>query len=167
MNLEEAMTADQARKWIILASLVITGAQIIFLIICPAIGFPLEYPKNLDLLQIVTPVFLGYLGSAVHFIFANPAPPVTVNGDYLATLVKGPIVIYACAILAAFGAFGYSNRSGVSLGGAMTVENLATSISISLGILAVTTGVIVSYLFTGNRPAAADLEKNQDEKQPI
>jgi hypothetical protein len=33
-------------------------------------GFPLTYPKNLELLQIVSPVFLGYLGAATHFIFS-------------------------------------------------------------------------------------------------
>ncbi|MBR1233141.1 hypothetical protein [Bradyrhizobium sp. AUGA SZCCT0182] len=146
------MTADQARRWIILASLMITGIQIVFLFICPAIGFPLEYSKCLDLLQIITPVFLGYLGSAVHFVFMNPAPTVTVDNKYFGPLVKGPIIIYACAMLAAFATFGYSNRSGAPIGNAMTVANLSTSVSVSLGILAATTGVIVSYLFTGNRP---------------
>lgn len=161
------MTADHARKWIILASLTITGVQIIFLFVCPAIGFPLEYSTSLHLLQIVTPVFLGYLGSAVHFIFMNSAPPVTVRNEYLGPLVKGPIVIYSCAMLAAFGTFGYSNRSGVSVGNGMTVDDLATSISVSLGILAVTTGVIVSYLFTGNRPTALDQEKIRNENPDI
>jgi hypothetical protein len=34
----------------------------------------------------------------------------------------------------------------------MTVENLSTSVSVALGVLAATTGVIVSYLFTSSRP---------------
>ena len=161
------MTADLARRWLIFASLLITGLQITFLLVCPAFGFPLEYKKCLDLLQIVTPVFLGYLGSAVHFIFMNPAPPaVSVNTEFLGPLVKGPIAIYAVAMLAAFSAFGYSNRNGAPIGDAMTVDNLATSISISLGVLAVTTGVIVSYLFTGNRAQPKDKGSASTEPQP-
>jgi hypothetical protein len=70
------MTVDRARKWIILSSLIITGGQIIFLLIAGSFGFPLEYPKNLNLLQIITPVFLCYLGSAAHFVFMNPSPVV-------------------------------------------------------------------------------------------
>lgn len=146
------MTADEARKWLILSSLIITGVQVVFLFAAPAFGFPLTYPKNLDLLQIVTPVFLGYLGSSAHFIFMAPPPTVIVNNQFLGFLVKGPIIIYACAMVAAFASFGYTNRQGAPIGGGMSVDNLATTMSISLGILAVTTGVIFSYLFTGKPP---------------
>ena len=145
------MTIVQARKWLILSSLIITGSQVIFLFVAPALEFPLSYPKNLDLLQIVTPVFLGYLGSAAHFIFMTPPPKVPANNEYLGLLVKGPIIIYACAMVAAFGSFAYSNRMGAPIGSGMSVDNLATAISISLGILAVTTGVIISYLFAANQ----------------
>jgi hypothetical protein len=148
------MTADRARKWLILSSLIITGAQLIFLLIAPVMGFPLNYPKNLDLLQIVTPVFLGYLGSAAHFIFMTPPPAVFANNQLLGILVKGPIIIYACAMIAAFGAFAYSNRAGATIGNGMSVDNLATAISISLGILAATTGVIISYLFVTHQETA-------------
>ena len=141
------MSIDEARKWLILSSLIITGVQIIFLFSAPAFNFPLNYPKNLDLLQIISPVFLGYLGSASHFIFQNPAPPVPVQNQFLGLLVKGPIAIYAIAIIAAFASFGYSNRVGAPIGSGMSVDNLATALSAALGILAVTTGVITSYLF--------------------
>lgn len=159
------MTTDEARKWLILASLIITGVQVVFLFVAPVIGYPLEFPKNLDLLQIVSPVFMGYLGSAVHFIFMSPAPKVTVNNGYLGMLIKGPIIIYACAMTAAFAAFGYSNRQGAAVGNGMTTDNLATSMAIALGILAVTTGVIVSYLFTASRPSDVGADPVPDGKQ--
>jgi len=38
-------------------------------------------------------------------------------------------------------------------GSGMSVDNLATAISVSLALLAVTTGVIVSYLFAVDRAA--------------
>ena len=63
------MTTDQARRWMIVASISITGLQLIFFLIAPAVSFPLTYPKNLDILQMILPVFLGYLGAASHFIF--------------------------------------------------------------------------------------------------
>jgi hypothetical protein len=143
------MTARQARKWLILSSLIITGVQIVFLFIAPSFDFPLVYPRNLDLLQIVTPVFLGYLGSAAHFVTLPRAPEVPVHGEYLGLMVKGPIIIYAAAVVAAFTAFGYSNRVGVPIGNGMTVENLATALSISLGVLAATTGILIPHLFVG------------------
>jgi hypothetical protein len=141
------MTIDSARKWLILSSLIITGGQMVFLLTAPAFSFPLTYPKNLDLLQIVSPVFLGYLGSASHFIFQNNPPAVPVQNQFLGMLIKGPIVIYVFAVAGALASFGYSNRVGAPIGGGMSVDNLATALSLSLGVLAVTTGIISSYLF--------------------
>ena len=143
------MTIDLARKWLIVSSLSITGVQIVFLLIAPVLGYPLEYPKNLDLLQIVSPVFLGYLGSASHFIFQNPAPDVPVQNKFLGLLVRGPIAIYVLAVSGSFIAFGYANRASVEpgKGPAMSISNLATALSLCLGVLAVTIGIISSYLF--------------------
>jgi hypothetical protein len=143
------MTVDAARRWLIISSLMITGTQIVFLLVAPVIGYPLVYPKNLDLLQIISPVFLGYLGSAAHFIFQNPAPEVPVQNKFLGLLVRGPLIIYVLAVSGSLAAFGYANRASVEpgTGPTMSVSNLATALSVSLGVLAVTTGVINSYLF--------------------
>lgn len=146
----EHMTVDEARKWLITGSLLITGVQMVFLVVCPAFGYPLEWPKNLDLLQIISPVFLGYLGSASHFIFMAPAPVVTADNRYLGLLIKGPLTIYTVVVLAAIVAFGYSNRVGAPIGANMSVDNLTNTLSAALGVLAVTTGVISSYLFAVN-----------------
>jgi hypothetical protein len=141
------MTINSARKWLIASSLTITGGQMIFLLIAPAFSFPLTYPQNLDLLQIVLPVFLGYLGTASHFIFQSTAPPVRAQNQFLGLLVKGPIIIYVLAVTAAFGSFAYSNRVGAERGAGMSVDNLSTALSLTLGLLAVTTGIVSSYLF--------------------
>lgn len=141
------MTISSARKFLILYSLVILGFQMVFLIASPSIGFPMEYPKNLHLIEIVSPVFLGYLGSAAHFVFQNPAPEVPVQNEFLGLLVKGPLIIYALAVATALGAFAYSNRVGAEIGSGMSEDALGTALSLALGVLAVTTGVITSYLF--------------------
>jgi hypothetical protein len=147
------MTVDSARKWLIISSLIITGAQMAFLLIAPSLGFPLIYPKNINLLQIVTPVFLGYLGAATHFIFQNPVPVAPVQNQFLGILIKGPLILYILSVVSAFFAFGYTNRVGAPIGGGMGVDNLGTALSISLGVLAVTTSVISSYLFAAPRNA--------------
>jgi hypothetical protein len=141
------MTIDVARKWLIVASLVLTGSQMALLVIAPIIGYPLIYPKNIELLQIISPVFLGYLGSASHFIFQNPPEEVPVQNQFLGLLVKGPLLIYTSVIVAAFASFGYANRASAIPGNGMSVDNLATVLSLALGVLAVTTGIITSYLF--------------------
>ncbi|MFL9829094.1 hypothetical protein, partial [Rhodoplanes sp. SY1] len=94
------MTTDRARRILIIASLAITGLQIVFLVIAPVVDYPLTYPKNLDLLQIVTPVFLGYLGSAAHFVFKPAQADETTASPYLGLLTVGPLVIYAAAVAA-------------------------------------------------------------------
>lgn len=150
------MTLTGARKWIILSSLAITGAQIIFLLTAPAFGFPVEYPKNLNLIQIVSPVFLGYLGSASHFIFQNPAPNVPVQSEFLGMLVKGPIIIYVLIVTAAFVVFGYTNRAGAEIGTGMSIDALGTSLALALGVLAATTGILTSYLFVSPKATAGE-----------
>jgi len=141
------MTAEGARKWLIAASLAITGLQMVFFLIAPSFNFPLTYPGNLNILQIISPVFLGYLGSASHFIFRSQSTIVLVENQYLGLLVKGPLLIYFFVVTGAIVAFGYSNRYGAPMGSGMSVDNLSTALSLALGLLAVTTGVISSYLF--------------------
>ncbi|MDR3469925.1 MAG: hypothetical protein P4M07_28690 [Xanthobacteraceae bacterium] len=150
------MTTDSARKWLIFASLFLTGAQDIFLIVSPVLGFPLEYPKNLNLLQIVSPALLGYLGAAAHFAFMTPPPKVEVNSDLLGPLVKGPVFLYALVMIATFAAFGYSNRSGAAIGTGMSVDALNMAVSISLGILAAITSIAVAGLFASDVNRLAD-----------
>jgi hypothetical protein len=147
------MTVDKARHILIISSLVITGCQLIFLFIAPSFRYPLGYPDNLNLLEIISPVFLGYLGSATHFIFQPQQHDAPVQNRFLGTLVVGPLTIYSIAVVGAFTAFGLSNSAEATPGSGMSVSNLATALSVALGVLAVTTGVIVSYLFSSQSNA--------------
>jgi hypothetical protein len=150
------MTPNRAREVLIISSLSATAVQMIFLFIGPSVGFPLDYTKSIQLLQIVSPVFLGYLGSATHFVFMTPPPQVQANNQFLGPLVIGPIAIYAVAIVALFSAFWYSNRPGAPIPGGMSPDNLSTSLTIALGLLAATTSIIVSFLFVSNRPEPSE-----------
>lgn len=140
------MPIDVARSFLIISSLIITGAILIFMISAPEIGYPLEWPQNLRILQIVLPVFLGYLGSAAYFIFKEKAEPVRVRTRFLGLLVIGPMIIYALAMLASLVVFGFSNRAAQT-GAGMTVDELSDCLTASLSLLSVTTNFIITRLF--------------------
>ena len=142
------MTLDNARSWIIKASLAISGLHIAFLVIAPAAGYPLTYPEALRLIEIVIPVFFAYLGSATHFLFkpaANRAP--VESPTLLALMVRGPLLVFGGVSAIALVAFGISNRPPTARGNGMELDTLAAFISAGLGLLAVSTNVIVQYLF--------------------
>src|SRR5437867_342189 len=104
------MDVDAARVSLILWSLVITGVQLMFFLLAPVFGFPLPYPNNLDILQIISPVVLGYLGSATHFMFRTSSTNISVRTELLGILVRGPLIIYAAVVIGITSAFWYSNR---------------------------------------------------------
>jgi hypothetical protein len=157
--LEVTVKIDTARSWVIWGSLAITATQGAFLLIAPIVGFNLKYPKNLDLLQVVGPVFLGYLGAAAAFIFKDPPPEVPVNEKFLGPLIVGPIAVYVLFVGGALLAFGYSNRESAVVGTGMPVEDLSRALSIALGVLAATTSVISANLFVAPK-------RTQDQTLP-
>jgi hypothetical protein len=152
------MTVDHAREWIVRASLLITGATFLFFLAAPALRYPLLWDQSFKIFQIVLPVFLGYLGSAAHFVFKpeneKPSEGNTAERDatiakknIFALLIKGPIYLFAIIAAAAIAAFGYSNSRWAAEGSGISPDTLATVFSLALGLLAVTTNVGVSYLF--------------------
>ena len=154
------MSVESARKWVIVSSLIITGALFVFFLVAPTLGFPLEYSQAIRLLQIALPVFFGYLGSASRFIFKT-GPTAIVNeaeikNSLFGLLVKGPVIVFIVANAAAFFSFAYSNRAAAEPGTGMDVDTLATIITVALSLLAVTTNAAVSFLFdAGDKPATS------------
>lgn len=157
------MTAQQAREWLLLASLLATGALFLFLLTAHAFGYPLAFHKALPTLQAVTPVFLGYAGSAAHFVFRPKRPTVSVAAAQrrlLRLLVKGPVYLFAIGIASALGVFGWSNRPGLADGSGMTLEDLGIAITAALAFLTAVTSVVVAYLF-----ASAEHESSSGKKK--
>ena len=136
------MTIQTARIWLIKVTLAITGLNFAFFLVAPSLGYPMTFEQAIRLLEIVTPVFFGYLGSATYFLFGKSGSnqDVALQGskELFGLLVKGPVYVFGVATLAAMFAFGYSNRSTAPAGSGMTVDLLAGSISAALGLLAVT-----------------------------
>ncbi len=154
------MTVDAARKWIISTSLIATGLVFVFFLAAPPLGFPLEWDQTQRVIEILLPVFLGYLGTATHFLFHSSKtqgqPALEYQNSLLGLLIKGPIVVFATACVAILFSFGYSNRSNAPSGSGMSIDQLAWAFTAALGILAVTSSVAVSYLFSLGEKAKPD-----------
>jgi len=146
------MTIFAAQKFLIQSSLCLTGFLFLFYVVAPAFGYPLEYDQSIRLAQINTPVFLGYLGSATRFLFSGDSDRARIIKAELAPLlgmlVVGPILIFVLSTIACLVAFGWTNRQSAPPGFGLSVDNLSIFLTVILGLLAVTTGVVVSYLFS-------------------
>lgn len=144
------MTVFQARKWLIIASLGVATTSFAFFILAPVFGFPLRFSQAITILQIIFPVFLGYLGAATQFVFqrTSTAASAVKARPMMELLVKGPVIVFCIMVTVAIIAFGYSNRASAAMGEGMSVDFLAGVVTAALGLLAVTTNVIVAYLFS-------------------
>ena len=143
------MTLFQARKLLIVASLTASAASFCFFVLAPVLGYPLRYAQAQTVLQIVLPVFLGYLGAASQFVFkTKPGADDAVEAHPLMlVLIRGPIAIFALMMVVLVVAFGYSNRAAALPGDGMTAELLSAGVTTAIGLLAVTTHAVVAYLF--------------------
>ena len=149
------LTAE--RKWLIIASLGATALTFLFFILAPAFGYPLTYEDAFGVVQIIVPVFTGYLGTAAQFAFANPGnadPAMNANVKPLVRLmVRGPVFVFLFIIVAVVIAFGVTNGEDAAPGSGMSVGLLSTVTTAGLALLAVTTNAAVAYLFVAQGAA--------------
>jgi hypothetical protein len=153
------MDLDGARRWLVISSLTITAATLMFFLAAPAFGYPITWEQGTRVVEIVIPVFLGYLGSATLFLFQTRRQRPSRLADVSqigAILVRGPIIVFVLVCITTLFSFGYSNRLTANPGSGMSVDTLAWSITSTLGLLAVTTNVATSYLFALERRQQAD-----------
>ncbi len=152
--------AQAGRIAIVCYSLGITGCLMLFLLLAQPIGMRFDYlhEQNLRLIDVVLPTFLGYLGAASHFLFnanrGREVPPE--NVVLLRLLIHGPFVIFIIVVVALFVSYYISHRpltTDEPRVDQMSFESLSRYLSICLGLLAATVGVISSYLF-GVSPVA-------------
>jgi hypothetical protein len=159
------VTVQQARNWVVLASLVACGATFVFFLLAPVFGYPLLWRESLRILELIVPVFLGYLGAAAYYAFRHTGKHSEISvpntsrlkhseisvpntSRLMSLIIKGPVILFAIVSVAILIAFGVSNAQTAEQGLGMSVENLAVAFTAALGILTVTTNAAVSYLFS-------------------
>ena len=146
------------RQWLIVASLGSTLAVFLFFVLAPAAGYPLTYADALGVVQIIVPVFMGYLGTAAQYVFARTPPdepsPHKSAKPLLKLMVRGPVAVFLIIVVATILAFGITNGADAELGEGMSVSLLSAVVTASLALLAVTTNAAGAYLFAVQAPGA-------------
>lgn len=147
------MTIEKARIWLVLASLVICCVSLLFFLIAPVTPYPLEWAQSLRLLEIITPVFFGYLGLATRYVFSRVASEQdrTEVSGLLLVLLKGPIFIFAIVAAGLLISFGWANTSDAMQANRMSIDVLSAAFATLLSLLTVTTNVIAEHLFARTR----------------
>jgi hypothetical protein len=145
------MTSTEARNWLVTASLTLTAGSFVFFLVAPALAYPLTFAQALRIVEIIVPVFMGYLGSAALYLFQGRVA-VQLVGDpgLIRLMIRGPIIAFAVIRIGLLAAFGISNRGSAPMGAGMSVDVLAASTTAALGILTVTTNLAIARLFGGS-----------------
>ena len=144
------MTAESARRNLLLFALAITASQLLFFILAPVFGYKLKFDEALRMAEVVGPVFLGYIGAATRYLFQRQAVQTRVKSpELLAILVWGPSIIFTLITIAALVAFGVANRDS---GPGMKPETLSLILAGNVALLAVSTGVLIEHLFNEHPP---------------
>jgi hypothetical protein len=146
------MTVRGARKWLLLASLVFTGATWLFFLVAPVCGYPLTFSEAFDLIKAIIPVFVGYLGLAVGFATADSRSSETretrMTTELMALLVRGPVLLYAVMMISIVTIFGVSNRSGLIAPERMSYDFLKNAVTVCAAVLAGSTSLLAVRLYS-------------------
>ena len=147
------MTVGQARMWLVFAALAITGFALVFFLVAPVAGYPMLYSDAFRELQILLPVFIGYLSAATHFVISGSFKQPSIQAPPLfPILVRGPLVIFVVAFLSLLWAFGYANRPSAPAGQVgMGVDELSLGVSLILSLLSATTALLIGHLFASKQ----------------
>lgn len=154
------MTIEQARLWLVKASLILTASLICFFLAAPMLGYPLEFSQSLRLAEIVVPPFLAYIGSAAQFVVRRRVPHKDEELSALHDLiVRGPVLLVAFLIAGTMLAFAWSNSARAEGVGGLSLDALSLILCFLIGVLAATTNVVAAYLFPVAPPP-------QERKEP-
>lgn len=155
------MTALQARQFIVLFSLLTCTFFVAFMVLCP-LFMAIKGSESFQIVQIIMPVFAGYLGSAVIFLFQPNAGRSRIKDPVLLRyLVIGPFGIFWFLGAVVFVYFWASNLPGGVPG--MDIDQLSNYITLLISFMNATIGVLSAYLFGSETATAAP---NPQPNQP-
>ncbi|MER9546637.1 hypothetical protein NKI72_32200 [Mesorhizobium sp. M0437] len=147
-------TAQSARLWVVGYTLAITAGLMIFLALSQQIGMRFDFGRqeNFRLIDVILPTFLGYLGACAHFIF-NPNGGREIdprNSGLLRMMVHAPFWIFAAFVISLFYVHYQTHLPqppDAPRVDPLQFDTLSRFLSVALGVLAATIGIISSYLF--------------------
>jgi hypothetical protein len=152
------LSYSSARLWLVKASLIIIGANFVFLIAAPALGYPLTFDRALVVAEMIVPLFVGYLGAAAAYAFSagERTSPKIKDANLVKLMVQGPVFLAAVLSVVLYAVFGWTNwpRPGLITGYGMPYEVLTACIALILSIYTATTGAAFGYLFATEKKEA-------------
>jgi uncharacterized membrane protein len=152
------MTYEDARRQIVLLSLLTTVSFSCLIIISP-LFIQLKTAEALQVVQIVFPVFAGYIGAAVLFLFrGKPTTAPVIDELLLRYLVNAPFLVFWCLGVAVLAYFYISNLPGHVDG--MAFAELATYVTILISFMNATTGALIGFLFQSEEMAKTRATEN-------
>ncbi|MGR4931756.1 hypothetical protein ACIPUD_33835 [Bradyrhizobium sp. CAR08] len=155
------MTAEHARRRLILLSLMTTVLFSAFVIVSPLFT-PFDAQQALQVVQVVFPVFAGYIGAAVLFLFrGNPSAGTIADQSLLRTLIYAPFIVFWCLAAAVLFYFYLSNQPGHREG--MTFPQLMTYVTLIISFMNITTGALGAFLFQSEEIRRSETEFNHSE----
>lgn len=153
------MSPEETRRLVVILSLVTLVAFSGFLILAPLFWLSMGSADAFSLVQIVFPVFAGYVGSAATFLGAPKVEDTPFADPTLAkTIVWGTFALFWFLGACLFVAYFVTNLAGGPPG--MTVGQLATYIALFLALLNATVGALSSSIFRNSVTAAQVAVKN-------
>jgi hypothetical protein len=155
------MTTEDARRKLILLSLSTTVLFSAFLIISPLFT-PFSSKEALQVVQVVFPVFAGYIGAAVLFLFrGSPTNGAIADQGLLRTLIYAPFIVFWCLAAAVLFYFYLSNQPGHGEG--MSFPELMTYVTLIISFMNITTGALGAFLFQSEEIRRAEARKGTSD----
>lgn len=142
------------RFLVIYASLITIFAVLIAFLTGPLWGLRLDYEKgqHLQLIQISLPTFLSYLASAVAYatvgdVFPEPRGE---RGRIVRAVALGGIILFWIGLFVSTSIY-YFSANGKLISGRLEYSQYTQVITLLLGILAVTTSAVTTFLFSNKK----------------
>lgn len=146
------MSIEKERLWLVKASLLVTGTTFAFFAVAPfVLSFPMDGEEAIRQIQIVMPVFTGFLTTFVVYVVqtggASSDGETSETRPLLSLVVRWPVYLLSTVLVIIILAFWFSNSTHGAPGGGMTLDQFSWFVSALMTLMSITSGVLVVSLF--------------------
>lgn len=135
-----------ARVTVIVLSLGLTVSFIVFFLIAPLVGYPLSITEAQELMNVVVPVFSGYLATAAACVFRKPdttEPELSPLTMFMLLATAAAFIVLSVVLFWVFAHASKIPSPGVAMTYAMLKGYFLTILSIMTAVYA----LAIAYLF--------------------